>query len=87
MVEESRFIREFLILIQAISLATLGVRPVGFLLNFVLALYPSCISVAHRYSRGALLIQLFAVEHLAVMVHDFAGLEYYIFVVQVDLIH
>lgn len=86
MIDESGLIREFLILIQAISLATLGIRPVRFLLNFVLAFYPSCIHIAHGYSRGSLTIKHFAVHHLASMVHDFASLEYYIFVVQVDLI-
>ena len=76
MIDQSWLVGEFLVLVQAISLATLGIRPISFLLNFVLALYPGWISIAHGYSGSALLIKLLAVQHLAVMVHDLAGFEY-----------
>jgi hypothetical protein len=46
-IDQGRLVREFLILIQAISLATLGICPISFLLNFVLAFDPCCFFVAH----------------------------------------
>lgn len=85
-IDERRLIREFPIFVEAVSLATLGIGPVRLLLDFVLAEHASCIFVTHGDSGGALLVKLFAVHDLAIMVHDFAGFEDYIFVVQVYLV-